>query len=327
MKNFFVKKIIPILSTIFLTTSLISCSSNKNNNLQNSKKEKLVIAYQYGMAYAPFVVMKEQNLIEKYYPNVDIEWQVLNSGSAINEAMISGKIDVAAIGAPPFITGVSKDIPYKMFTGLSGQPNGLITNNPNLNSLSDFTSDNKIALVNFGCVQHLLLAMASEKEFGDPHALDNNITAMALPDATQSLLSGGIETHFASAPYLYKELESEKNHEIKIVDNIWPKDNVLFVGVASNNLYENNKELYDALVKASNESIDYINNNKDKASELLCENEGVTSEVMLSYLNNEKCIYTNKASGIMDLAEFMYRANFIDKKPSSIDNFVYDNLL
>ena len=44
--------------------------------------EQITVAHQYGMAYAPFEVMKEQKLIEKYYDGVEVEWATLNSGSA-----------------------------------------------------------------------------------------------------------------------------------------------------------------------------------------------------------------------------------------------------
>jgi NitT/TauT family transport system substrate-binding protein len=138
-RMYFVKLII----ILFVISSLAACSNS--NSIKNTAK--LSIAYQYGMAYAPLIIMQDQALIEKYYDGVEVEWSVLNSGLAINEGIIGGSIDIGAIGIAPFITGVTAGIPYKIYSGISSQPHGITTNNPKIKSLNDITSEDKIALV------------------------------------------------------------------------------------------------------------------------------------------------------------------------------------
>ena len=74
-----------------------------------------------------------------------------------------------------------RGIPYKIFSSISSQPHGLMTNSADIKTLSDITSDKKIALVCIGSIQHIFLSMLSLHDLGDAHALDNNIVAMSPP--------------------------------------------------------------------------------------------------------------------------------------------------
>ena len=175
---------------------------------------KLKIVQQYGMAYAPFKIMQEKQLIEKYYDGVEVEWSVLNSGQSINEGFASGDIDIGAMGLAPVITGVTSGVPYKICSGVSAQPNRLMTSSKKVKSLKDI-GKKKIALVNIGSIQHIILAMAAEKELGDAHALDHNIVAMSHPDGMSALLSGSVECQLTTAPYVYKEATDDSIHEVE----------------------------------------------------------------------------------------------------------------
>jgi len=65
------------------------------------------------------------------------------------------------------------------FCGHSGRARNLRSS---IKSLKDFKPTDKIALPSPGSVQHILLAMAAEKELGSASALDQNLVAMAHPD-------------------------------------------------------------------------------------------------------------------------------------------------
>ena len=148
------KKCFLILLAAILALSLCACNSS-----DAGEKTKIVIAYQYGTAYTPYMIMKQQKLIEKHNPALEVEWKILNSGAAITEGLTAGSIDVAAMGIPPCITGIAKGAPFKIYSGLSAQPLGLLTNNPSIKTLSDITPEDKIATVNIGSIQHIVLAM------------------------------------------------------------------------------------------------------------------------------------------------------------------------
>lgn len=321
MKNFKTITKIILLSFVCIL-SLTSCGNQED--AQKKEKKKLTIAYQYGMSYTPMLVMKDQGLIEKHYDGeLEIEWLTLNSGSAINEGVTAGDIDVAAIGIGPFITGVTAGIPYKMYSNISAQPHGLVTNDPSIQSLEDITPDKKIALVNIGSFQHIVLAMLAEQELGDAHALDNNLVAMSHPDGMAALLSGSVDCQLTTSPYLYKELETGGIYEINDTREVWPAGSSFIVGLASDKLYKEDKELFEAVKAATGEAMDYINNNKEEVAKLLAPSEKVSEEVILEWLSDPGCVFSTKEAGVLKMAEFMERAGFIEKAPDSIDEISY----
>lgn len=292
-----------------------------------AQEATLNIAYQYGMAYAPLLIMKEYGLIEKHYDGeVSVQWQVLNSGAAINEGITAGSIDVGAMGVGPAVTGVSVGVPYRIFAGLSSQPHGIVTNDEGIRSLSDFTPETKIALVNIGSIQHVLLAMAAQHALGDAHALDNNIIAMSHPDGMTALVSGAVQAQLTTSPYLQREAEYENLHVIPVLEEVWPVGNAFIVGMASEKFHDEQPALYDALIAALEEAITLINEQPEEAAALLAEGEEVDPDVMLTWLSDPACIYRTEVYGLVDMAAFMVEAGFLPSAPTNFADYTFSNV-
>lgn len=314
-----------IMAVLLMTIMIFSLSGCGGSSEKGDGEATLTIAHQYGMAYAPMQVMKELNLIEKHYEGAEVEWVTLNSGAAINEGFLSGDIDVGAMGVAPAITGVTGGVPYKICSNMSAQPHRIMTNDSGIKTLEDI-GDTQIALVNVGSIQHILLAMAAEEQLGDAHALDNNIAAMSHPDGMSALISGGVKCQLTTSPYTFKE-EAEGMTEVEAISSVWPEGNSFIVAVASTDLKENNPELYNAVIAALAEAIDYINNNKEEVAEMLCENEDVDAATMLSWINDSACVYDTEIKGVMDMATFMAENDFLENEgPGSIEDLVFDNV-
>src|ERR1700709_2070463 len=69
---------------------------------------RLRVSHGYSTGYLPLMVMRDQSLIEKHAAKIGIgklqvEWQVLDGGNNINDAMLAGAIDIAGIGIPGFL--------------------------------------------------------------------------------------------------------------------------------------------------------------------------------------------------------------------------------
>ena len=84
-------------------------------------------------------------------------YKTTNSTTKDGYTTLSEKYSVVA----PAISGVAAGIPYKVISNLSSQSHGLMSNDKDITSLVDITSEDKIALVNTGSIQHILLSMAS----------------------------------------------------------------------------------------------------------------------------------------------------------------------
>ena len=265
-----VRKITAMILAVSMVLGVSGCGKSQKSTQDSGDTAKVKIAYQYGLAYAPLTIMQEQGLIEKNYDgDIEVEWVSLNSGSAINEGMASGDIDVACMGIAPFISGVTAGIPYKMYGTIAAQPHELLTNDDSIHSLKDITDDKKISVVNIGNI--------------------------------------------------FKAKEQDNIKEAESLDSVWPEGNAFIVGLVSDDLYENQPEVYQAVVDATQEAMDYINNNQEEAANILCQKEDVTAEMMLSWMQDPGCVYDMKLPGVMDMANFMAENDFADKAPESFE--------
>jgi len=66
------------------------------------------IAEQFGIVYLLLNVVRDQNLIEKYGKqegiDIKVDWTQLSGGAAVNDALLSGSIDIAGAGVGPLLT-------------------------------------------------------------------------------------------------------------------------------------------------------------------------------------------------------------------------------
>lgn len=307
--------------------SLAGCGGKKSSNGEDAK---INIAFQYGLAYAPLVVAKEQGLIEKAYEEatgnkVEVTWTQMSSGPDINTSISSGDIQVGFMGVGPAVTGVMAGVGYKIFTNLSGQEHGMMTNDASLTSLDSIVgSDKQIALVNIGSIQHVILAKALYEAGLDPHALDSNLVAMKHPDGMTALQTGSVACQVTSSPYIFKEQEDEDLYEVKGVSEAWTVEDSFIVGVASESMKEDNPELYKALCEGISDAIDYINNDVEGAAQLTHEFNGNTLEEEVEYLKKGR--YSTETSKVLVLGQFMGEQKFIDKTPEKYEDLVFDNV-
>src|SRR3989454_4846820 len=178
------------------------------------------ISHGYGVLYLPLMIMASEKLVEKHakaaaLPEVRAEYKVLDGGNVINDAMLSGALDIASIGVAGFLTlwAKAKDNPALEVRGLTGMSSSsiyLMTRNPNVKTLKDFTDKDRIAVPGIKTsLPAVLLHMAAAKEFGDADyaRLDPITVALPHPEALAVMLSGKseINSHMASPPFSYIE--------------------------------------------------------------------------------------------------------------------------
>jgi len=209
---------------------------------------------------------------------------------------------------------------WKIASALSSSPVGLVTNSENIKSIKDFTEKDRIAVPQPGSVQHILLSMAAEKEFGDSHKLDNKLVTMAHPDGMNALLSKkDVTAHFTSPPYLFEELENKAMKEILTGEEALGSEFTFIAGVTTKKFHDNNPEIYSAFVKALHESMDFITNNPKEASKILAPIYKLSEEKTLKYLTAPGTEYSKEVKGILQFAEFMKKNNYINKIPNFND--------
>lgn len=317
------KKFVALMMVAVMCLSITACGGKD----EKADGSKLAIAYQSSIAYAPLLVMKEHKLIEKHYgKDLEIDWQELANGAAINEAFSAGTLDIGSMGVAPAITGIKAGLPYKIFTGLSSQPYAVLTNQKNIKSLKDIKKGDIVAITGLNSQPHILLAMAAKAELGDAKALDANLQVLPNADGYTSIKSGAVQCHMVISPYNFMEEKEDNIHEIKVSEEIWPKDDTFIVGVASEKLKENT-ELYDAVCKATEEAMTYIAENPEETAKILTAGyPDATEEEIFSWMADERSNYTTELKGVMKLSDFMVEEGFLEEGPKDISEIVYDNV-
>ena len=297
------------------------------------------ISYGYGILYLPLMVMDRERLLEKHaaalgVPNVTVEWKTFDGGNIINDAMLSGALDIAGIGVPGFLTlwAKAKDNPQievRGLTGMSSSSTYLMTRNPAIHSLKDFTDKDRIAVPGIKTsLPAVLLHMAVAKELGDANyaKLDPITVGLPHPDALAVMLSGKgeINSHMASPPFSYVEAAQPGLHRVfnsvDVLGNI-----TLDMTFTTRRFVEANPQLAHAFVAAMQEACAMIDRDKPRAAQIYNDVAKVKQPVAetLKILQDPNSRFTAVPEGTMRYAEFMARVGTIKVKPAAWTDYFF----
>lgn len=287
---------------------------------------KIAIAEQYGLAYAPVQVMKELKLLEKNLPGVKAEWKQLGNTAAIREAMLAGRVDVGFIAIPPFLIGWDKGMPWKIASGLSESPVGLVTWKKEIQSLRDLTKHDRIAAPQPGSVQHILLAMACEREFGDAKKFDNQLVTLAHPDGMNALMARReITAHFTAPPYLMKELTQPGMRQILSGAEAFGGPFTFIVGVTTISFHNQKPQVYRAYLKSLHQAMEFVRNQPKQTASLLSAVYRISEAELLNYLQAPGTDYRPEIKGIKEFAAFMKRNGYIGRTPAQNSEILWED--
>jgi NitT/TauT family transport system substrate-binding protein len=289
------------------------------------------VSRQYGISYLPLMIMEDEKLIEKHARaagvDVKVEWSKFASGAVMNDAMLSGNLQFASGGVAPFATLWAKtrgNIDVRGVAAINSMPLYLVTNNPNVKTIKDFTDKDKIALPAVKVsIQAVTLQMAAEKAFGpgQQNRLDRLTVSMAHPDAATALLSGKSEitAHLGSPPFQYQELEHKGMHRVLNSYDVLGGPATFNVVWTTKKFHDENPKLYAAFVAALDEATAQINQDRNKAAQtyLRISKDKDSLEDILKMLNDPEIRYTTTPNNTMKYVDFMHKVGSIKVKPDS----------
>lgn len=301
----------------------------------------LRISQQFGTLYTPFHVMKEQRLIEKHGKalglDITVDWTRLSGGTAVNDALLAGNIDIASAGIGPFLTlwdrtrGAPQEV--KIVGAFGAQPNYLLTTNPEVKTIRDFTEKDRIAMPVAGVsVQARILQLAAEQAFGAGNAkkLDGLMVTLPHPDATAALLSGSTEitAHLSNAPFQNRALKDPKVHKVFSSYDVFGGPVTPTVAYATVKFRKENPKTYKAFLDAFAEATRWVEANKKEAADIYVkvEQSKLDPAFVTEVLADPDTQYTLVPLGTLKFADFMNRIGAIKAKPTSWKDFTFDDL-
>lgn len=298
---------------------------------------EITIAQQYGVSFLPLMVMEKQALVEKHaaqagLTGLKVTWAKMAGPSVMNDGLISGNLHFAAQGAPSLITLWSKtNGQIKGVAALTTYPLYLVTRDPSVKSLSDFSDKDKIAVPSVKIsTQAIMLQMAAAKEFGEKNyaKLDPLTISLSHPDATLAFIgnTAGVNTHFSTSPFYEQEIKVPGAHLITTSYEILGGPATALVLTTSAKFRDANPKAYRAVYDALSEAIATINKDKTAAAKFYLEAAHDTKNSVndiVAMISDKDYAYTLKTDKVFATAQFMAKIGSIKQAPGSIGDLFF----
>ncbi len=284
------------------------------------------------LGFLPSMVMEDQKLIEKHAEaaglgHIKVLWQKFSGGVAMNDALLAGSSDFAGGGPPPFAVlwartrGTPSEV--KGVAAMNAAPMYLLTRNPAVHSVRDFTSKDRIALPGAKISdQAVVLQMAAERAFGDPTRLDALTVALSLPDGFAAMLSNNeIDSQFSGTPFQYRTdlLKAHGVHRVLTSDEVFGGPATFLMMWTTKRFHDANPKTYQAVYDALKDAIDLINRDHSLAADIFLRVSGqkMAKEEVMRILDQPDMRYSLTPVGVMHYVDFLHRTGVIKTAPSS----------
>lgn len=285
----------------------------------------------FGITHLPTFIIEHEKLFDKHLALAGLTstkpvWVLMDGGPQVNDAVLSGALDIANNGMPAFVTlwSRTRGSPSQIVgvAGLAGTPLYLNTLNPDVKTLRDFTAKDRIAVTGIKTgLGAVILQMAVAKEFGIENfaKLDPLTVSMLHPDAYQVIASGRTEvnTHFASPPYAFME---EKLPGVRRVVNsvdVLGRIHVMAT-YAPQRFADENPKIIAAYIAARDEAADIITRDPKRAAAGYLAIANVKSSVdeIAEMISHKDMNFAATPNGSMKVAEFLATIGTIKYRPA-----------
>jgi NitT/TauT family transport system substrate-binding protein len=291
------------------------------------------IAQQYGINYLPLMVMEDRQLIEAHAKRLGlgelkVTWSKMSSGAAMNDALLSGSLDIASGGVGPIVTLWAKtsSLPpgqqVKGIAALDSMPVVLNTRNPRIKSVKDFTDKDKIALPAVKVsIQAVTLQMAAADAFGEQHyaKLDPITVSMSHPDGMVALVNARSEVnaHFTGPPFSELEVRHPGIHTVVHSYKLLGGMTTSTLAWTTGRFHDENPKVYQAFLAALKDAVDIIDKDKRDAAKLYLRmtKSKESLESIESILSDPDIKYTLTPMNVLKYAAFMHKVGSIKVNP------------
>ena len=285
---------------------------------------------QRGLLYIPVDIMVTGGVLQKEATKlglgkVDATVQTLSGPGPVTDALLSGAADYGTAALPSLLNlwdkthGTANEV--KAVGTVSNGAMVLYTINPNVKSIADFTDKDRIAVpsvrISFNA---MMLEMAAEKQWGDPHKLDHLTVGLGHPDAVAAMSAGygqaTITAHIGVQPFTSRGLKLPGAHVIADSREVFGGPLTQITLLATKQTRDKNPLLFKAVANALEESIKVANADKRAAAELW-KNANKASESideLVTLLDDPGFEFTSQPHRIAHFAAFLNRIGSMKSK-------------
>lgn len=306
-----------------------------------AETSEIRIGRQIGLSYLTLHVMQKLKLVEKHAAAAGVteltaKYMAIGSPAALNEQILSGNIDMAVAGPPPFMNlwdRTRDNIDVRAVIGLGMLPTLLNTVNPKVKTIKDFSDADRIAVPGVKTSYHaIIIGLALEKAYGigQHQRLDNLLVVMAHPEATTALLSGRSEitAHMSTVPFQNQQLQDPRVHTVMRSTDVTngPATGALVWAAAK--FRKDNPRVYKAFIDAVDEATAFIKANRAEAARVYIEIENVrmSPAQVEAILADPDVIFDATPRKLMLFADYMHRVGLLKTKPASWKDLTFPEI-
>jgi len=285
---------------------------------------------QRGLLYIPVDIMVSGGVLQAEATRlglgkVDASAVALSGPGAITDALLSGAADYGTAALPTLLTlwektrGTANEV--KAVGTMSNGAMTLYTINPNVKTLADFTDQDRIAVptvrISFNA---MMLQMAAEQLWSDPHRLDHLTVALGHPDAVTALSAGygkaTITAHIGVQPFTDRGLKLPGAHIITDSRKVFGGPLTQITLLATRQTKERNPALFNAVAAALERSIKVANADKRAAATLWKEVQRAPESIddLVAQLDDPGFEFTSRPQRIAYFAAFLGRTGAMKAK-------------
>src|SRR5436190_9769455 len=302
---------------------------------------EITIAQQFGVSFLPLMLMERDGLIEKHAKAAGIEvktnWQKVAGPSVINDGLLSGNVHFGAVGAPSLVTLWSRtksNVGVKGVAAMTSYPLYFVTRNPDLKSLKDLSSKDKIAVPSVKIsTQAIMLQMAAADLFGQQNyqKFDELTVSLSHPDAMVALMNNtsGVNAHFATSPFYEQEMKLPGARLLSTSYDILGGRASALVVVTTSKFHDANPKLYKAFLAAENEAIGTINKDKRKAAQAyldIAQDRKSTLDEIFNVINDKDYAFTLLPEKVFKTAVFMGNVGTVKDPPAKWQELFFPDI-
>jgi NitT/TauT family transport system substrate-binding protein len=237
---------------------------------------------QRGLLYLPVDMMVSGGVLQKEADKlglgkIDASVTTLSGPGPVIDTILSGAADYGTAALPSLVTlwektrGRASEV--RAVGTVSNGAMTLYTINPDIKTFADFTESDRIAVPTVGLsFNAMMLQMAAEQQWKDPHRLDHLTVSLGHPDAVAALSAGYgkaiITAHVGVQPYTEQGLRLPGAHVVADSRQVFGGTITQITLLATKATKEKNPLLFKAVANALEEAIRVANADKHAAAML-----------------------------------------------------------
>ena len=278
---------------------------------------------QRGLLYLPVDMMVSGGILQQEATKlglgkVEATVQTLSGPGPVTDALLSGAADYGTAALPSLLTlwdkthGTPNEV--RAVGPMSNGAMVLYTINPNIKTLADFTEKDRIAVpsvrISFNA---MMLEMAAEKLWNDPHRLDHLTVGLGHADAVAALAAGygsaTVTSHIAVQPFTSRGLKLPGAHVVADSREVFGGPLTQVCLLASKQTRDKNPLLFKAVANALEQSIKVCNADKHAAAVLWkkAQNASESVDELFALLSDPGFEFTSQPHRIAYFAAFLKR--------------------